>query len=281
MKIVDRKKIFIVSALILLALALIPVVLSWTGRVKKYAPAAETDSMPKTIINEKDGSELILIPAGEFTMGSPDGTGENDEHPQHKVYLDAYYIGKYEVTNEQFARFVNETGYQPEGAWKLSYNSSTTDHPVGPVSWADAVAYCNWAALRLPTEAEWEKAARGQDGRTYPWGNKWDASRCNNSVIRASSGKKPVGSFPSGASPYGCLDMAGNVWEWCHDWYSDTYYSSSPSKNPRGPGSEELRILRGGSWYLDKPSYYRTANRYRHVPEDGNINNGIRPVRSR
>lgn len=218
--------------------------------------------------NEKDGSILIEIPAGEFTMGSNDG--DEDEKPVHKVYLDKYYIGKYEVTVGQFRKFVNATGYKTDaeksgGAyvyvngswtqkadanWSNPYFNQTDNSPVVCVSWNDAKAYCDWAGLRLPTEAEWEKAARGTDGRKYPWGNSWDASKCN-------SGDKadgyeytsPVGSFPSGVSPYGCYDMAGNVWEWCNDWYVENYYGSSPSSNPTGPSSGAFRVLRGGCWY--------------------------------
>ncbi len=235
--------------------------------------------------NSKDGSELIMIPAGEFLMGSND---YDNEKPSHRVYLNAYYIGKYEVTNEQFARFVNETGYNAGGSWKEYYNSGTADHPVVCVSWNDAVAYCDWANLRLPTEAEWEKAARGTDGRKYPWGNEWDVERCNWSEgpelsgmanIYSGRGTLPVGSFSSGESPYGCLDMAGNVWEWCSDWYGENYYSQSPSSNPVGPGSGEYRILRGGSWSADNPDYLRCANRGGGYP-DLRLSYGFRVCRS-
>lgn len=230
----------------------------------------------KTIINSKDGSELILISAGEFTMGSPEGEGEPGEHPQHNVYLDAYYIGKYEVTNKQFAKFVNETSYQAQGSWKDYYKSGTEDHPVVSVTWNDATAYCQWANLRLPTEAEWEKAARGTDGRKYPWGNEWDASRCNNySVDGLPSGPKPVGSFPSGASPYGCLDMVGNAWEWCSDWYLPNYYQNSPSINPKGP-SRGLAIsparVRRGSSCSDDPNAFRAAIREAYNQRCGGAN---------
>jgi formylglycine-generating enzyme required for sulfatase activity len=247
-------------------------------------------TMPPMITNAKDGSELIMIPAGEFLMGSPSGEGDNDEHPQHRVYLNAYYIGKYEVTNAQFARFVNDTGYNAGGDWKKYYNSSTADHPVVCVSWNDAKAYCNWSNLRLPTEAEWEKAARGTDGRKYPWGDNWDAQRCNwwqgpqlSGMANISNGRGTlsVGSFPSGASPYGCMDMAGNVWEWCNDWYGENYYSQSPQSNPEGPGSGSLRVLRGGSWAYDLPYYFRAAVRCWLNPDYWNFVNGFRVARSR
>jgi len=244
---------------------------------------------PQTITNSKDGSKLILIPAGEFLMGSPSGEGSGGEHPQHRVYLDAYHIGKYEVTNEQFAKFVQETGYQAKGNWKEYHVSGRGNHPVVCVSWNDAKAYCDWAGLRLPTEAEWEKAARGTDGRQYPWGNEWDASRCNNkngpklsgmANLREGRGILPVGSFSSGASPYGCLDMAGNVDEWCSDWHGENYYGNSPSSNPKGPGSGQSKVLRGGSWCGGLPGYFRCAYRGWFVPVVLERNNGFRVCRS-
>ncbi|MFH0801557.1 MAG: formylglycine-generating enzyme family protein [bacterium] len=222
------------------------------------------------ITNEKDGSELILIPAGEFTMGSQQGEGSNCEHPRHKVCLEACYVGKHEVTNGQFARFVDETGYRAQGDWKEHHVAGRENHPVVRVSWNDAKAYCDWANLRLPTEAEWEKAARGPDEGTYPWGNEWDASRCNwwhgpespeMANISFGRGTLPVGSFPGGASPYGCLDMAGNVWEWCADWFEESYYRHSPPSNPVGPERGGARVLRGGSWLNEYPDNLRCANR--------------------
>jgi len=232
---------------------------------------------PLVVTNSKDGSELIYIPAGEFLMGSPSGEGESDEHPQHKVYLDAYYIGKYEVTNKQFAKFVQESGYQAEGDWKNYHTFGKGNHPVVGVSWNDAKAYCKWADLRLPTEAEWENAARGTDGRKYPWGNEWDASKCNNN---SSKGTKLVGSYSNGASPYGCLDMSGNVWEWCSDWYGADYYASSPQRNPEGPGSGNDHILRGGSWFYDLTDNLRCAYRLRYFPDYWSIDYGFRLCRS-
>jgi len=196
------------------------------------------------ITNEKDGSELVLIPAGEFTMGSTAGEGNDGEQPRHRVFLDAYYIGKYEVTNEQFARFINATGYNADGNLEACRNPNKANYPVVYVSWKDAAAYCRWANLRLPTEAEWEKAARGTDGRKYPWGNRWDDSRCN--YDSNSRGIRPVGSCPGGASPYAAMDMVGNAWEWCADWYGG--YSGSRKSNPRGPWFGSVRVLRGGSW---------------------------------
>lgn len=193
--------------------------------------------------NEKDGSVLIEISASSFTMGSND---YDTEKPVRTVFLDKYYIAKYEVTVGQFKKYCNATGKTmlEQPSW-----NNRDDHPMINITWYDAEAYCNWASLRLPTEAEWEGAARGTDGRKYPWGNEWDAIKCN-SCQKGDGFKKtaPVGSFSSGVSPYGCYDMAGNVWEWCNDWYDGSYYGNSPSSNPTGPSSGVNRVLRGGSW---------------------------------
>ncbi len=246
----------------------------------------------------KDSSVMIRIPAGELWMGSAEGEGASDERPQHKVYLSEYYIDKYEVTNEQFERFVKATGYQTDAerlgsgyvddkgssklidkkgvSWRTYYGYATRNHPVVLVSWNDAKAYCDWAGKRLPTEAEWEKAARGTDARKYPWGNSEpDGSRCNYADKNtdffwrdANDGyaqTAPVGTYPAGASPYGCMDMAGNVWEWCNDWRDGDYCSTSPSNNPEGPSSGSFRVLRGGSWALDA-RFLRCARRAGGVP---------------
>jgi len=195
--------------------------------------------------NEKDGSVVILVPAGVFTMGSNDYF---DEKPIHTVYLDAFYIDKYEVTVGQFGKFCNATGRSmpDQPGWNQGDN-----YPVVNVTWEDASDYASWAGKRLPTEAEWEKAARGTDGREYPWGNSWDPSKCNNGESNSPDGyanTAPVGSFPQDASPYGVMDMAGSVWEWCQDWYDKNYYQNSPNRNSTGPSSGSYRVLRGGSW---------------------------------
>ena len=232
--------------------------------------------------NLKDGSILIYIPPGEFIMGSPEGEGDSDEHPQHRVYLDGYFIGKYEVTVAQFRKFCEETGYKmPE---QPSWNKD--NHPVVNVTWEDAVAYCKWAGLRLPTEAEWEKAARGTDGRKYPWGNhepyyngryyaNYDPGNYSEDGYKYTA---PVGSYPHGASPYGCMDMAGNVWEWCYDWYDEDYYKNSPYRNPKGPSSGTKRVCRGGSW-CSSARYVRCAYRDRDSPSNWWDIQGFRPAR--
>jgi len=206
----------------------------------KYDPVS---GKPLRIRSLKDGAEMVLIPAGEFIMGSKD---YNNGKPQRRVYLDAYYIDVYPVTVAQYRRFCKETKREmpssPSWGW-------IDNHPIVNVSWNDAKAYCDWAGKRLPTEAEWEKSARGTDGRKYPWENEWDARkcRCSRNNWGDAGSTSPVGSFPQGISPYGVYDMAGNVWEWCNDWYNDNYYKVAPLRNPKGPKGGNWRVLRGGS----------------------------------
>ena len=218
-----------------------------------------------TIIGQ-DGAEMILIPAGEFIMGSPEGEGGDNEHPQHTMFLDAFYIDKYEVTNAQYKQFMDARGRKAPKYWDDGkYNQP--NQPVVGVTWHDAVAYAKWAGKRLPTEAEWEKAARGTDGRKYPWGNEWDSSKCNSGFDGDGyKGIAPVGNFHDGASPYGVMNMAGNVWEWVADWYDEDYYSRSPQQNPKGPDSGSSRVLRGGSWYGANQADLRCAYRYGYGP---------------
>ncbi len=209
--------------------------------------------MPK-IIKGKDGAEMLLVPAGEFVMGShrDDPDAYDDEKPAHKVYLDAYYIDKYEVTNALFKGFVEATRRSaPIYRNNPKFNSPT--QPVVGVTPEDADAYCKWAGKRLPTEAEWEKAARGTDGRRFPWGNQWVFPWESQSVSKRANGTNqfsqpmPVGSFPEGVSPYGVHDMGGNVAEYVADFYDKDYYKQSPYRNPKGPLLGK-RTPRGGSW---------------------------------
>ncbi|UCH94555.1 MAG: SUMF1/EgtB/PvdO family nonheme iron enzyme [Candidatus Aminicenantes bacterium] len=230
-----------------------------------------------------DGIIMVYIPPGEFKMGSND---YNDEKPTHTVYLDGYWIGKYEVTVNQFKIFVNDIGYVTEaeisgGAyawtglirkkwkqkkginWKNPGFEQEDNHPVVCVTWNDVNKYCKWLSwkkgltFKLPTEAQWEKAARGTGSRKYPWGKKKPDETLANFATNITT---PVDSYPKGASPYGLLDMAGNVWEWCRDWYDENYYQSSPDKNPTGPKSGKDRVLRGGRWDVKAVSL-RCANR--------------------
>jgi formylglycine-generating enzyme required for sulfatase activity len=195
---------------------------------------------------------------------------DDDEKPAHQVKLDGYWIYKNEVTVGQYKQFCAATGRTMPN---LDSDFSGDDHPVVNVTWFDAVAYCRWAGVRLPTEAQWEKAARGTDGRIYPWGNVWDKDKANADGDQTT----PVGSFPKGASPYGCLDMAGNVWEWCQDWYGSDYYASSPASNPTGPASGDKRVLRGGSW-ISTSYFCRCAGRDGNDPSSTYHGYGFRCV---
>jgi len=235
------------------------------------APTLTLTPPPATSTPRPEGdpyARMALIPAGEFTMGS-DTAG--NEQPIHTVYLDAFYIDKYEVTNAQYGQCVEAGSCEPPQQTRSyardSYyeNSQFDEYPVIYVSWYDAQTYCQWAGKRLPTEAEWEKAARGTDGRIYPWGDEWDGSRLNYCDVNCPVGPgfaprdeavddgyeetSPVGTYsPQGDSPYAVADMAGNVWDWVADWYKEDYYRSGVNRNPQGPSSGEHKVLRGGSW---------------------------------
>ncbi|HSF81625.1 MAG TPA: SUMF1/EgtB/PvdO family nonheme iron enzyme [Anaerolineales bacterium] len=195
----------------------------------------------------------LLIPEGWFSMGEDDGRSSNQ--PQHQIYLEAFCLQKQEVTRWEFARFVAATGYEDEW-WKTISAARQDKLPVTGALWEEAQAYCHWAGTRLPTEAEWEKAARGTDGRRYPWGDEWDGSKAN-TAESGSGGVLPVGSYPQGASPYGLLDMAGNAAEWVADYYEADYYRSSPDRNPTGPTQVLDHGLRGGSY--DSPPDWATT----------------------
>jgi formylglycine-generating enzyme required for sulfatase activity len=214
---------------------------------------------------------MVLVPAGAFWMGRDDGN--DDEKPRHRVDLDSYYIDRYEITNELYQRFTEATERAAPRFSSQRYLNGASQPVVG-VSWHDAEAYCRWAGKRLPTEAEWEKAARGDDGRSYPWGEQWDSRRANS---KESQRDRPasVGSYPSGVSPYGAHDMAGNVWEWVADWYAKDSYMREPRRNPWGPETGSWKVLRGGSWgYL--PYLLRTTSRLSIMPDLQNTVIGFR-----
>lgn len=216
---------------------------------------------------------MVLIPAGVFLMGSADG--EQDERPPHRVRLNAFYIDKYEVTNAQYKAFMQATGHAAPRYWKDKRFALPTAPVVG-VTWYDARDYCRWRGKRLPTEAEWERAARGPDGYLWPWGNSYKEGYAN--VEGDADGYRytaPVGSFEKGKTVEGVYDMAGNVWEWVADWYESTYYLSSPSDNPTGPPTGTLRGLRGGSWIF-APLLTRSTNRNANPPDNAYISIGFR-----
>ena len=239
-----------------------------TSNPTPIAPTKTSIPAPgATQVSAKDGMVLVYVPAGDFLMGSTDSDpqAQSDEKPQHRVSLDAYWIDRTEVTNAMYALCVSAGACQPPGNTssytRINYygNSQYADYPVIYVDWKNAQAYCGWVGRRLPTEAEWEKAARGTDGRIYPWGNGSPSSSLLNYNFDFGN-TTVVGNYPSGASPYGALDMAGNVWEWVADWYDSSYYANSPSSNPTGPALGQYRVLRGGSWNYEK-EYVRSAGR--------------------
>ena len=297
-------------------------------------PTIEPTVTPRVIIydsqvSEVDGMTMVYIPAGDFIMGSDEGY--DSEKPEHNVYLDSYWIDQTEVTNDMFAKFVEERNYItscetnshsmifiPDGKYKKEHGSCTFaismtrsswmhpqgsdsnieglgNHPVVQVSWVDANAYCQWAGRRLPTEAEWEKAARGESGGTYPWGeeapngnflNTADVSIKNACIsdINIDDGyayTAPVGSYPAGASPYGVLDMAGNVEEWTFDYKLNNYYSSMQEWiNPKGPSADQveigfegrLHVIKGGAY----SHLYTTTSRSGGRAKDTNDWTGFR-----
>jgi formylglycine-generating enzyme len=271
-----------------------------------------TESQERLIRGE-DGADMVLVPAGAFWMGSapediqarieecertvkPENRAKcrewfGDEAPQRQVFLDAFYIDRYEVSNGRFDKFASTNSYrttaEAEGwgwvhqqkngkpqwerlkgaTWRAPGGLGTTAaamHPVVQVSWYDADAYCKWAGKRLPTEAEWEKAARGVDGRRYPWGEDWNPSRSNGDMgVKAT---RPIGSYPAGTSPYDLHDMSGNVFEWVGDWYDPAFYRKAQDRNPSGPASGDQRVLRGGAWH-SRQIALRAASRGSGVPE--------------
>jgi formylglycine-generating enzyme required for sulfatase activity len=261
--------------------------------------ATKTDSIPKALdlaraivleglshrlaVNRKDGSPMIYVPAGEFEMGD----GQRNDCPKHKVQLSAYWIGVYCVTNAQYLQFMQATKHRaPDQAdygnpvWKgRSFPPEQADHPVVCVSWDDATAYAKWSGCALPTEAQWEKAARGPGGLIYPWGNDWDAGRCRNDKNKGNETTCPVSGYPGGVSGYGTYNQGGNVWEWCSDWYDSDYYGKSPARDPRGPEGGSFRVYRGGGWGNDGPEGFRGAGRTRWEPGHRTGSLGFRLVR--
>lgn len=221
----------------------------------------------------KTNMEMALIPAGSFLMGI---NGQDlDQRPQHEVYLDAYWMDLTEVTNKQYLTCVDDGGCKSPGEAQYYRDQELSNHPVAYVTWQDALDFCRWAGKRLPTEAEWEKAARGSDGRIFPWGNSPANERLANYDDNVNK-TTPVGSYPAGASPYGLQDMAGNVWEWVNDWYSIDYYRMSVRENPPGPETGDRKVLRGGSWFSLADIVLRTHIRKKRAPEIRDYGTGFR-----
>jgi len=242
----------------------------------KKSARGQKQSQEKPSPAQPPEGSMVLVPAGEFTMGS--STGDSDEQPAHLTHVDAFLIDIYEVTVRRYAAFLQANGIDQPSDWKTVNQPAHQKHPIANVDWADAAAYCKWASKRLPTEAEWEKAARGTDSRLYPWGNDPSTPRYANYMKTESHNHgalAPVGSLEEGKSPYGVYDMAGNVWEWVSDWYDKDYYKNSPSQNPTGPASGESKVLRGGSRGSD-PQHLRSAVRYFHRPAHRHKDYGFR-----
>ena len=220
------------------------------ANAKPEAPSseerAEVEEADSGDANTALGAEFVFIPSGPFVMGGREEDTPRNERPAHTVDLSAYFIGRYPVTNQDYREFVRCTGQRDPIHWaRGTFPTGTGQHPVVNVSWQDTRDYAAWIGARLPTEAEWEKAARGVDERHYPWGNRFvDGERCNgnNSVGTTTM----VNEFPEGRSPYGVWDMCGNVYEWCADYYDEDYYKISPGSNPKGPDGGQERVVRGG-----------------------------------
>ena len=266
--------------LIPLFFVVLVLVLVGSGCESKTPP---TDaSLDDTWTRPADKIVMVYVPEGEFEMGSDDG--DRDERPVHTVGLDGFWIDRAGVTNAQYRQCVEAGECEPpmactEGEGQPTYEESgKTEHPVVCVDWFVAKAYCEWAGGRLPTEAEWEYAARGPEGFKYPWGDNEPNDMLLNYFPSFVGDTTEVGSYPDGASWCGALDMAGNVWEWAADWYAADYYAASPSTNPTGPSSGSKRVIRGGSW--DNVAFdVRTANDYRSLPEGRWRDTGFRCAR--
>lgn len=256
-----KRKLFFLTSIVVLSLA-----------ACSSAPVLEEK------VSDVDGMMLVYVGEGKFKMGRDDPLAP-DQGPMHTIKLDSFWIDKTEVTNQLYEKCV-ETGTCEAPAKSGSWNRDSyfgdpqhADYPVIYVDWFRADAYCTWAGRRLPTEAEWEKAARGGDGRTFPWGEEIDCNKTNYSPEEGScmGDTAESGSYPDGASPYGALDMGGNVWEWVADWYGDDYFSISPRSNPTGPTSGDRRVFKGGSWD-DTSKYISPAYRSSWDPSDDRFN---------
>ena len=256
-------------------------------------PAASPTAtpLPDRIVDEF-GVPMVRVPAGQFLMGTE--VRARNERPEHTVTLDDYYIDQFEVTFASFAEFLNAKGNQFEGnanwveandpdlrihevdgVWQVDAGSE--NYPMVEMTWYGARAYCEWRGGRLPSEAEWEKAARGPDGRTFPWGEEISCEQAN--YAGCTYAAMPVDSLPAGASPYGAYHMAGNVMEWVSDWYDIEYYANSPAENPTGPETGDFRLLRGGTW-LHAAGNVRTTYRFPKLPVLTYVTVGFRCARN-
>lgn len=267
------KVVFLIVVLLFAAMPIIAILRGTTTtpfEEKDFAPQSSVQSGDVPAVAEVPlDEELVLIPAGSFLRGTD--VGGLDERPPREIFLDAFQIDRYEVTNSQYSQFAAATGHRKAGPpSRYAKNVSKMRGPNQPaiyVSWDDAVAYCHWKGRRLPTEAEWEKAMRGTDGRLWPWGNEELPDGANwarvNDGFEASA---PAGAFKEDRSPYGVMDGAGNVMEWVQDWYSEGYYKEAPEKNPPSPEYGVYRTLRGGG-YTTTGGDLRLTSRSKMVPD--------------
>ena len=259
------------------ATALIPTDTATITPTATLAPTPTITPLPPQLI-DAFGIPMVLVPAGPFVMGTEDRAG--NERPAHTVTLNSYYIDQFEATNTAFAEFLNAKGnqmeglanwieakdldlrvHQVDGVWQV--DPGYEKYPMNEVTWYGARAFCEWRGARLPTEAEWEKAARGTDERTFPWGEEISCENANYAgCVHASV---PVDSFPESVSPYGAYNMAGNMMEWVADWYDIEYYANSPAENPTGPETGNFKVFRGGSW-INNSGNTRTTYRFPKLP---------------
>ncbi len=246
-----------------------------TMPIPSIAPTPTPRSGDERVIGD---APMVFVPAGNFIMG--DNSGDPDEKPVHTIFTDAFWIGKYEVTNSLYRRCVEAGKCQlpnsVSSSTRESYYSNTQydNYPVIHIYWNQANTYCLWVGKRLPTEAEWEKSARGNDRRIYPWGDTFDAKRLN-SAQGERGDTVATGTYLDGKSPFGIMDLAGNVWEWVADWYDESYYKTSPARNPRGPSSGRLKVIRGGGWDTSS-NHVRVTNRGSDDPFAHYYNLGFR-----
>ena len=225
---------------------------------------------------------MVEIPEGLFPMGFEGTQALEDERPKHQVWLPTFFMDLHQVTTMQYAAFLAVTNRAAPWQWNTVDLTQHSDRPVIGVDWSEADAYCRWKGKRLPTEAEWEKSARGTDGRLYPWGNHAPSKELANYALGArfnySQVLMPVRSYEHGKSPYGLYQMAGNVWEWVQDWYAANYYEASPGHNPQGPEQGQFKVLRGG--WSDLPKYLLTYGRFKLPPDTRNSYTGFRCAKS-
>jgi formylglycine-generating enzyme required for sulfatase activity len=265
----------------ILTILLVAGVVSWVQQ--SNAQLERLKKMRKDLAPAVAEVPMAEIGEGAFWMGVDGAQALEDERPRHQVWLDRYAMDRYEVTTAHYAAFLVAMNRTSPWQWETVDLALHGDRPVIGVTWEDAHVYCRWGGKRLPTEAEWEKAARGTDERPYPWGNNTPTPALANFALGArfsyAQVLMSVGQYQQGVSPYGLFEMAGNVWEWVQDWYGGNFYETSPSRNPPGPEQGQFKVLRGGSW-SDLPKYLLTYGRFKLPPTTRNSYTGFRCAKS-